>query len=80
MFTILNNEEATLQIPKLVVDLLADVRLEVRQMASTVLSGLIHCKFIQAEDKLLVRIFVAFIVLSSQIFGCALFYEVDEKI
>ncbi|XP_047484565.1 proteasome activator complex subunit 4-like isoform X1 [Penaeus chinensis] len=53
MFTILTNEEATLQIPKLVVDLLADVRLEVRQMASTVLSGLIHCKFIQAEDKLL---------------------------
>lgn len=53
MFTILSNEKATQQVQELVVVLLSDVRLEVQQMASTVLSGLIHCKFIQAEDKLL---------------------------
>ncbi|XP_042231597.1 proteasome activator complex subunit 4-like isoform X2 [Homarus americanus] len=53
MFTILNDEKAPQQVQELVVGLLSDVRLEVQQMASTVLSGLIHCKFIQAEDKLL---------------------------
>ncbi|XP_068219564.1 proteasome activator complex subunit 4-like isoform X1 [Palaemon carinicauda] len=53
MFTILNNESAPTKIQELVVGLLSDVRLEVQQMASTVLSGLIHCKFIQAEEKLL---------------------------
>ncbi|KAK7086905.1 Proteasome activator complex subunit 4 [Halocaridina rubra] len=53
MFTILNDASASAQIQALVVGLLADVRLEVQQMASTVLSGLIHCKFIKAEDKLL---------------------------
>ena len=55
MFTILDNEVAPVQIEEMVVGLLSDVRLEVQQMASTVLSGLIHCKFIKAEEKLLVR-------------------------
>uniref|UniRef100_A0A0P4W4D0 Proteasome activator complex subunit 4 C-terminal domain-containing protein n=1 Tax=Scylla olivacea TaxID=85551 RepID=A0A0P4W4D0_SCYOL len=53
MFTILNDEKAPQQVKELVVNLLSDSRLEVQQMASTVLSGLIHCKFIQAEDELL---------------------------
>ncbi|KAK8724601.1 hypothetical protein OTU49_011168 [Cherax quadricarinatus] len=53
MFTILSDEKATQQVQELVVGLLSDVRLEVQQMASTVLSGLLHCKFIKAEDKLL---------------------------
>lgn len=55
MFTILSDERAPQQVQDLVVGLLSDSRLEVQQMASTVLSGLVHCKFIQAEDKLLVR-------------------------
>ncbi|XP_045600493.2 proteasome activator complex subunit 4 isoform X1 [Procambarus clarkii] len=53
MFTILSDNRAPQQVQELVVGLLSDVRLEVQQMASTVLSGLIHCKFIHAEDKLL---------------------------
>ncbi|XP_050688195.1 proteasome activator complex subunit 4-like isoform X2 [Eriocheir sinensis] len=53
MFTILSDERAPQQVQDLVVGLLSDSRLEVQQMASTVLSGLVHCKFIQAEDKLL---------------------------
>ena len=54
MFTILSDVKAPQQVQHLVVSLLSDSRLEVQQMASTVLSGLIHCKFIQAEDELLV--------------------------
>ncbi|KAK4321981.1 hypothetical protein Pmani_007247 [Petrolisthes manimaculis] len=53
MFTILSSDTAPQRVQDLVVGLLHDTRLEVQQMASTVLSGLIHCKFIQAEDKLL---------------------------
>lgn len=53
MFTVLSCDTAPQRVQDLVVGLLQDVRLEVQQMASTVLSGLIHCKFILAEDKLL---------------------------
>ena len=53
MFTILNHENASEKIKSLVLELLHDPRLEVRQMASTVLGGLFHCKFISNEKTIL---------------------------
>ncbi|CAL4088618.1 unnamed protein product [Meganyctiphanes norvegica] len=54
MFTVVAcGEGAAEGIQRLVVSLLRDPRLEVRTMASQVLSGLIHCRFITAEEKLI---------------------------
>lgn len=77
MFTILNNAGATQQVQQLVVDLLSDVRLEVQQMASTVLSGLIHCKFIHAEEKLLVSEFACTPVKAQAVKIVLFFKDVD---
>lgn len=54
MFTVVAcGQEAAEGIQRLVVSLLQDPRLEVSTMASQVLSGLIHCKFITAEGTLI---------------------------
>ncbi|XP_076047764.1 proteasome activator complex subunit 4-like isoform X2 [Oratosquilla oratoria] len=53
MFHLLQDPEAPTLIRNQVVELLRDPRLEVRQIASEVLGGLIHCKFINADQTLL---------------------------
>lgn len=62
MGVILNNKLWTGKVLEIVLRLLADERVEVRDKAGTVLCGLLHCNFIADQETLLVR------------FYCVLFY------
>lgn len=54
MATIVNNKDWVLKIQNLVLLLLEDIRPEVRNKASHVLSDFLHCRFISNPDGLLV--------------------------
>nr|CAH7732828.1 unnamed protein product [Callosobruchus chinensis] len=53
MATVNSNKEWVLELENTVVDLMEDVKPEVRVAAAKVLSGLLHCKFIPDPDELL---------------------------
>ncbi|CAH1969247.1 unnamed protein product [Acanthoscelides obtectus] len=53
MATINSNKEWVLELEKIVVDLMKDIKPEVRVAAAKVLSGLLHCKFIPDPCELL---------------------------
>ncbi|XP_071784078.1 proteasome activator complex subunit 4-like [Asterias amurensis] len=52
LFTVSNQSQSVATIHQLVLDLLKDDRLEVREMAGTTLSGLFHCGVFSIEPKL----------------------------
>lgn len=54
MATIISKKEWVLEIQQMVLELLEDVQPEVRNSASQVLSGLLHCQFIPNPQDLLV--------------------------
>lgn len=60
MGSILSNKEHTDFATDIVIELLQDERLEVREEAAAVLGGFLHCSIISDQEKLLVTIFLQF--------------------